>query len=75
MVIIGIDPSPYNTWDESVLVTWSFTGGLSNIGIEPYTIDRPCTAQVAHLYARSWLVIDLLAMWPLGITAAPQSAG
>ena len=30
---------------------------------------------MAQRYARSWLAIDLLAMWPLGITAAPMSAG
>eukprot|EP00439_Symbiodinium_sp_Y106_P061241 s274_g9.t1 len=32
------------------------------------------SAEVAVHYAVSWLVIDLLAAWPLGWSAAPQSA-
>lgn len=43
--------------------------------LDPKTLQFLELREVAHLYARSWLVIDLLAMWPLGITTAPQSAG
>jgi len=43
--------------------------------LDPKTLQFLEPYQVAQRYARSWLTIDLLAMWPLGITAAPMSAG
>ncbi|CAK9092864.1 Potassium voltage-gated channel subfamily H member 1 (Ether-a-go-go potassium channel 1) (EAG channel 1) (EAG1) (r-eag) (Voltage-gated potassium channel subunit Kv10.1) [Durusdinium trenchii] len=49
--------------------------GFLTTQLDPKTMQFMELHQVMVSYARSWLAIDVLAMWPLGITAEPMSAG
>lgn len=48
--------------------------GFLVTSLDPKTMHYMEPPQVMWCYLRTWFVVDVLAMWPLGITASPRSA-